>query len=225
MPYLRQRRFHGSLVDLDQPRGGARPAAARHRRDLGPAERAGGAAQGIRRSRRLDPKAPLAQRAALLRGRVIAVDATGSLVNGYLLLLLKRAGIDPDTMQIPTMQPANMLAAFQTKQIDGFAMPPPWPLVPVTQGDAVLSGQRAERRPGGSLPVREQRHRDASRDLPAAPSALRRCRAKFVEAEAFINDHPAEALAVVKKRFATLDDKVLVAAFDAIRRIVPTRRW
>lgn len=168
-----------------------------------------------------DPKAPLAQRAALLRGRVIAVDATGSLVNGYLLLLLKRAGIDPDTMQIPTMQPPNMLAAFQTRQIDGFAMPPPWPLVPVTQGDAVLLASGPNGDPADLSPFANSVIATLPATCQQRPPVCLAVGQSFVEAEAFIHDHPSEALAVVKKRFATLDDKVLVAAFDAIRRISP----
>src|SRR5690242_9694296 len=77
-----------------------------------------------------DPKASFEKRAALLRGRTIAADATGSLIHGYVLLMAKRAGLDPSSVQVAFMQPPNMLAAFQTKQIDGYAMSPPWPLVP-----------------------------------------------------------------------------------------------
>ena len=44
-----------------------------------------------------DPKAPLNDRVKLLRGRTIAVDAIGSIIHGYALMLAKRAGIDPTT--------------------------------------------------------------------------------------------------------------------------------
>ena len=169
-----------------------------------------------------DPKAPLATRAALLRGRIIAVDATGSLVNAYVLLLLKRAGIDAATMQIPTMQPQNMLAAFETKQIDGFAMPPPWPLVPVTEGTAVLLASGPNGDPADLDPF-------ANSVIATLPATCRDrqplCVAvgkSFVEAEIYLHAHPAESLALLKKRFATLDDKVLAAAFDAIRAISPS---
>lgn len=168
-----------------------------------------------------DPAAPLEKRVALLRGHVIAVDGTGSLVDGYLLFMLKRAGIDPSTMQIPTMQPVNMLAAFQTGQIDGFAMPPPWPLVPVMQDKAVLVASGPNGDPSDLAPF-------ANSVIATRPTTCQQRRSlciafgrSFAEAEAYLHDHPAEALAVVKKRFPTLDDKVLTAAFDAIRAISP----
>jgi ABC-type nitrate/sulfonate/bicarbonate transport system substrate-binding protein len=168
-----------------------------------------------------DPRAPLDKRVALLRGHVIAVDGTGSLVDGYLLFMLKRAGIDPSGMQIPTMQPVNMLAAFQTGQIDGFAMPPPWPLVPVMQDKAVLVASGPNGDPSDLVPF-------ANSVIATRPATCQQRRPlcvafgrSFVEAEAYLHDHPAAALAVVRKRFPTLDDKVLTAAFNAIRAISP----
>jgi NitT/TauT family transport system substrate-binding protein len=165
--------------------------------------------------------APLEKRAALLRGHTIAVDGTGSLVDGYLLFMLKRAGIDAAGMQIPTMQPVNMLAAFEAGQIDGFAMPPPWPLVPVMQGKAVLVASGPHGDPSDLVPF-------ANSVIATRPATCQQRRSLcaafgrgFAEAEAYLHDHPAEALAVVKKRFPTLDDKVLTAAFDAIRAISP----
>jgi len=44
----------------------------------------------------------------------------------------------------------------------------------------------------------------------------------FTAAEAFMHDYPHEALALLKKRFATLDDNVLAAAFETIRKISPS---
>ncbi|HEX4194298.1 MAG TPA: ABC transporter substrate-binding protein, partial [Stellaceae bacterium] len=99
-----------------------------------------------------DPKAPFEKRAALLRGRTIAADATGSLIHGYVLLMARRAGLDPSSVQVAFMQPPNMLAAFQTKQIDGFAMSPPWPLVPVLKGDAVMLASGPDGEPSDLQP-------------------------------------------------------------------------
>jgi NitT/TauT family transport system substrate-binding protein len=170
---------------------------------------------------RFEAAAPLEKRAALLRGHTIAVDGTGSLVDGYLLFMLKRAGIDAASLQIPTMQPVNMLAAFETGQIDGFAMPPPWPLVPVMQGKAVLIASGPHGDPGDLVPF-------ANSVIATRPATCQQRRPlciafgrSFAEAEAYLHDHPSEALAIVKKRFPTLDDKVLTAAFDAIRAISP----
>jgi ABC-type nitrate/sulfonate/bicarbonate transport system substrate-binding protein len=168
-----------------------------------------------------DPKAPFEKRAALLRGRTIAADATGSLIHGYVLLMAKRAGIDTSAMQVAFMQPPNMLAAFQAKQIDGFAMSPPWPLVPVLKGDAVMLASGPDGEPSDLEPF-------ANNVVVAKPETCQQRKAlcegmgkSFTEAEAYMRDHPDEALALLKKRFATLDDKVLAGAFETIRKISP----
>jgi NitT/TauT family transport system substrate-binding protein len=169
-----------------------------------------------------DPKAPFEKRAALLRGRTIAADATGSLIHGYVLLRAKRTGIDTGAMQVAFMQPPNMLAAFQTRQIDGFAMSPPWPLVPVLQGDAVMLASGPDGEPADLEPF-------VNNVVVTRPETCRQRRAicegmgrSFTAAEAYMRDHPDEALALLKKRFATVDDKVLAAAFATIRKISPS---
>jgi ABC-type nitrate/sulfonate/bicarbonate transport system substrate-binding protein len=169
-----------------------------------------------------DPKAPFEKRGALLKGRTIAADATGSLIHGYVLLMAKRAGLDPASVQVAFMQPPNMLAAFQTKQIDGFAMSPPWPLVPVMKGDAVMLASGPDGEPADLEPF-------ANNVVVARPETCQQRRAlcegmgkSFTQAEAYMHDHPHEALALLKKRFATLDDAVLAGAFETIRKISPS---
>jgi sulfonate transport system substrate-binding protein len=169
-----------------------------------------------------DPKASFEKRGTLLRGRTIAADATGSLIHGYVLLMAKRAGLDPSSVQIAFMQPPNMLAAFQAKQIDGYAMSPPWPLVPVLKGDAVMLASGPDGEPQDLQPF-------ANNVVVTRPETCQQrrtlCEAmgkSFTAAEAFMRDHPEEALALLKKRFAALDDKVLAAAFETIRKISPS---
>jgi NitT/TauT family transport system substrate-binding protein len=169
-----------------------------------------------------DPKSSFEKRAALLRGRTIAADATGSLIHGYVLLMAKRAGLDPSSVQVAFMQPPNMLAAFQAKQIDGFAMSPPWPLVPVLKGDAVMLASGPDGEPADLEPF-------ANNVVITRPETCVQRRAlcegmgkSFTEAEAFMKDHPQEALALLKKRFSALDDKVLAAAFETVRKISPS---
>jgi len=169
-----------------------------------------------------DPKAPFEKRSALLRDRTIAVDATGSLIHAYVLLMAKRAGIDASGIKIAFMQPPSMVAAFQAKQIDGYAMSPPWPLIPVVEGSAVMLASGPDGEPPDLEPF-------ANNVVVTRPETCQQRRpvcqamgAVFVEAEAYIHDHPAEALALLKKRFSKLDDKVLAAAFEAVRKISPT---
>lgn len=169
-----------------------------------------------------DPKAPFATRAALLRGHTIAADATGSLIHAYVLLMAKRAGLNANDIQIAFMQPPNMIAAFAAKQIDGFAMSPPWPLIPVMQGGAVMLASGPEGEPADLDPF-------ANNVVVTRPETCQQRRplcvgmgGAFVEAEAYLHDRPAEALQLIKKRFVALDEKVLAAAFETIRKISPS---
>ena len=114
-----------------------------------------------------------------------------------------------------------MLAAFQTKQIDGYAMSPPWPLVPVLKGDAVMLASGPDGEPADLEPF-------ANNVVVTRPETCQQRRTlcegmgkSFTQAEAYMRDHPQEALALLKKRFAALDDTVLAAAFETIRKISP----
>src|SRR5207248_6633120 len=67
-----------------------------------------------------DPKAPLEQRARMLRGRTIAVDAINSIIHAYVRMLARRGGFDPEDIRLAVLQPPNMLVSLKTKAIDGF---------------------------------------------------------------------------------------------------------
>ena len=100
-----------------------------------------------------DPKAPLNDRIRALKGRTIAVDAIGSILHGFPLLLAKRAGLDTATdFRISPMAPPAALAAFKAKQIDGFAMSMPWPIGPVLDGEAVVIASGADGDPPDMVP-------------------------------------------------------------------------
>jgi ABC-type nitrate/sulfonate/bicarbonate transport system substrate-binding protein len=168
-----------------------------------------------------DPAAPLAKRAALLRGRTIAVDAVNSLIHAYVLLLAQRAGIAPDDIHIAVMQPANMLAAFDAKQIDGFAMSPPWPLKPVLEGKAVLLASGPDGDPADLVPFANNLVVTRPQTCAERKKLCDGVGHAFAEAASFLTDHPDDALALLKKRFPRLDDKLLAAAFAVIRKITP----
>ena len=99
-----------------------------------------------------DPKAPLAKRAALLKGHTVAVNSINSMIHAYVRLLASRAGMNPEEVRVAPMAPNSMLAAFQSKQIDGFAMSLPWPLVPVQGGEATLIASGPDGDPDDMIP-------------------------------------------------------------------------
>ena len=170
-----------------------------------------------------DPAAPFDKRGLLLKGRTIAVDSISSLIHAYVRIMAVRAGFNPDDIKIAAMQPPNMEAAFVARQIDGFAMSPPWPEKPVLEGTAVMIASGPDGEPADYVPF-------ANNVILARPETCEKRKAvcegmgqASVEAMRYMKDHPAEALAVVKKRFATLDDKLLAASFEVIRKITPAR--
>jgi len=169
-----------------------------------------------------DPAAPLSKRAALLKGRTIAVDSINSMIHAYVRLIATRAGISPDDIRVAPMAPNSMLAAFQSKQIDGYAMSLPWPLKAVQDGEAVMiasgpNGEPADMIPfGHNLIVAKQDTCTQRKPLCLAMGQ------SIKDATAFIKNKPDEAFALLKKRFPTLDDPLLKASFEELRKVTPS---
>jgi len=168
-----------------------------------------------------DPKAPMEQRVAALRGRTIAVDAINSVIHAYVRYIAKRAGFDPEEIRIAVLQPPTMLAALQTRQVDGFAMAPPWVQKPLLDGEAVMiasgpDGDPAELSPFANTLVATKPDTCAKRK--ALCEGVGRT---FREAAGIMFDRPSEALALLKKRFPQLDERQLAVAFEDIRKITP----
>jgi len=169
----------------------------------------------------LDPKAPVEQRVKALRGRTIAVDAVNSVIHAYVRYLAKRAGFDPEEIRIAVLQPPNMLAALQTKQVDGFAMAPPWVQKPLLDGEAVMVASGPDGDPAELAPF-------ANTLVATKPDTCAKRKAlcegighAFREAASVMLDRPTAALALLKKRFPQFDDRQLAVAFEDIRKITP----
>jgi len=168
-----------------------------------------------------DPKAPLEKRALLLKGRTIAVESINSIIHAYVRVLAHRAGIDYEDIRIAPMQPANMLAAFEAKQIDGFAMSLPWPLEPVLKGEAVTIASGPAGDPADMVPFAHNIVVVRPELCDTRPAVCAGIGKAFAQADDFLQDHPADALALMQKRFSTLDPKLLSAAFDEVRSVTP----
>ena len=157
------------------------------RKDRGGGLRSQGAARKARRRR--------------CAASTIAVDAVNSVIHAYVRFLAKRAGFDPEEIRIAVLQPPNMLVALQTKQIDGFAMAPPWVQKPVLDGDAVMVASGPDGDPADLAPF-------VNTAVAAKPETCEKRKAlcegvgrTFREAVGIMLDRPSEALALLKKRF------------------------
>ncbi|HEY3916503.1 MAG TPA: ABC transporter substrate-binding protein [Stellaceae bacterium] len=168
-----------------------------------------------------DPNAPLAERAKILKGKTIGIDAMQSVVHSIVRVVAKEGGIDPDSVMVSPMQPADTLAAFARHAIDGFAGGPPWVQQVVTQGTAVVVANGVEGEPKEFDPI-------GSVMVVARPDFCKEHASICLKmghtmklAADFIHDHPQDCLAILKKRFPTVDDAVLKASYEAVRDMTP----
>ena len=169
-----------------------------------------------------DAKAPLGKRGALLKGHTIAVDSINSMIHAYVRLVAARSGVNPDDIRVAPMAPASMLAAFQSKQIDGYAMSLPWPQKAVQDGEAVVIASGPDGEPGDMIPfghnlivARQDTCESAKRSAWRSDSRSRR----RPPSSRTSRTRPSR---VLKKRFPTLDDKLLKASFDELRKVTPS---
>lgn len=169
-----------------------------------------------------DPNAPLAVRAQALKGRTMGVDTVNSVVHAYLRVIAKIGGLDPDSIQIAPAQPADMLAAFDRKSIDGFSNGPPWPQMVVEgAGTAVRIASGGNGEPADIVPLAFNVVATRPQYCAEHASICTKMAHAMADAAVFIQDHPDETFAFVKKRFAQVGDAALKAAFDEVRRDTP----
>jgi ABC-type nitrate/sulfonate/bicarbonate transport system substrate-binding protein len=114
-----------------------------------------------------------------------------------------------------------MIAAFATKAIDGYAMSLPWPLVPVLAGTGVIIASGPDGDPSDMTPFGYNILMARQETCQKRASLCAKMGKSFADAAAFMQDHPAEALAHLQERFPSLDPKLTEAAFAVVRRSSP----
>lgn len=168
-----------------------------------------------------DPHAPLAKRAQILKGHIIAVDFINALNDVYLRLVAIAGGIDPDSIQVAVIAPPSMPAAFATKQIDGYSMTPPWPQQPLLDGTAVLVASGPDGDPPNLVPLINSVLLTRTDVCEKRPSLCEKVGHAYAAAAEVIRDHPDQAIGVLEKRFRALSAKTVEAAFAVLRKITP----
>jgi ABC-type nitrate/sulfonate/bicarbonate transport system substrate-binding protein len=154
------------------------------------------------------------QRGAALKGKTVAIQGVGSIIDVYVRAVARMGGLDPDKdVTLSPMGPPAMYPALKAKQIDAYATSLPWTTQSVLGGEAVtlFSG------PKGDLPEY----------LPFAYIVLatragyceenaetcRKMARAFAGAAKLVRDEPDKALALVKKKFDKMDPALLEAAW------------
>ncbi len=168
-----------------------------------------------------DAKAPLAKRAQILKDRIIGVDSINAVNHGYLRLIAKIGGLDPDQLKIAVVAPPSLPAAFAAKQIDGFAMTPPWPEQPLVEGTGVLVASAPDGDPPDLVPLANSVLLTRPDFCAKRASACEKMGRAITAAALIVRDHPDEAQAALAKRFPSLDPKAMAASFAVLREITP----
>jgi NitT/TauT family transport system substrate-binding protein len=177
----------------------------------------------IAEARHLDPRAPLAERAKVLKGLTIATAGLGSVADAVIRLSLRAAGLDPEKdITIAPMQPPDILAAFSRRVIDGFSLGPPFAQQVEHEGTGVILFNGAEGDPPGFTPLAAALLVTRPQLCDERKTLCEKMGHSIFEATQFVHDHRDQAIASLKKRFTTLDDAVLAAAGDAVIKMTGT---
>jgi NitT/TauT family transport system substrate-binding protein len=159
---------------------------------------------------------PLATRAKALRGKTVGIQGVNSIVHAWERLVANRGGLDIEKdVRIAPMDPPGMLAALDTKQVDGYATSLPFTTEAVVKDKAVMLASAVSDAPD-LLPF-------AYGLVYARPDTCTKQRAKcaritraLAAATAFIRDKPDEALGILRKRFEKMDPELLAAAWKTV---------
>src|SRR6185436_8914634 len=100
-----------------------------------------------------DPKAPLEKRAQILKGHSFAIGGVNTVVHAYLRIVAAIGGLDPESIRVAPMAGDNMLAAMQTRAIDGMSTVLPWTRKGTVEGTTVLVASGAEGDPPHLAPL------------------------------------------------------------------------
>ncbi|HWE72597.1 MAG TPA: ABC transporter substrate-binding protein [Stellaceae bacterium] len=160
-----------------------------------------------------DPKAPLAERAKILKGLKFAVGGIQTIPHSYLNAIAKMGGLDPQSdLIVSAIAPPETPGAMQTGAVDGASVGPPVVEQVVQDQGAVVIANGTTANPvdppwlthvdANVVLVKQQTCIDHKSLCVKMGQAL-------VKAAAFIHDHPKETTAMLSKRTRITDQKVL----------------
>jgi ABC-type nitrate/sulfonate/bicarbonate transport system substrate-binding protein len=168
-----------------------------------------------------DGKAPLEKRAQILKGHTFAIGGVNTVVHAYLRIVAAIGGLDPESIRVAPMAGDNMLAAMQTRAIDGMSTVLPWTRKGTVEGSTVLVASGAEGDPPHLTPLAFNVVATRPETCEKRKSLCQKMGRAFAEAMAFIRNDAKGTLAILKKTFAAFDDAVLADAIEVVRKSTP----
>ena len=171
-----------------------------------------------------DPKATLAERAKVLKGKKIAVSAVGAIPDAVLRIVAKDGGLGSDDLVVPPMQPPEFMAAMASKSIDGFSNSAPFPEQLIAAGTGVLVSDSRLGEPTEFDPVPSSLLLARGDFCTKHQSTCEKMVHGLYQATQIIRNDPQASLAVVKAHFGTAyGDKVLQAAYETVKAMTPDK--
>jgi ABC-type nitrate/sulfonate/bicarbonate transport system substrate-binding protein len=168
-----------------------------------------------------DPKAPLAERAKVLKGLKMGTQGINALDHAYLRIVAKMGGFDVESITVSSMAPVDTLAAFSRKAVDGFVSAPPWPQQVEDEGAAVAVAVGPDGEPSSLVPI-------ASSLLVTRPQVCTEHRSlcvkmghAMVAASKAVHERQKDALAVLLKRFDKVKPSVVERSLVALTKVMP----
>ena len=168
-----------------------------------------------------DPAAPLSVRGKILEHHTFAMGGVGAVPDVVLKVVAKDAGLAPDVVVATPLQPPEFMAAFASKQIDGFSNSPPFVEQVVLAGTGVLVSDARKGEPTEYSPVSAALLMARGDYCGSHRSICEKMVHGVFEATKIILDKPQQALEVMKAHFGTYDDKVLQAAYETLKAMTP----
>jgi sulfonate transport system substrate-binding protein len=168
-----------------------------------------------------DPKAPLAERVKVLKGRTIVVDGIGSAAHSFLRVLAMAGNVDPDSITVSALQPQEMLAAYQRGQIDGISLGPPWPQTLEQDGGAVVVASGINGDPSWLTPIGSSTVITRPQFCTDHRSVCEKMGKALAASSRFIHERPQDAIAILQKRFPNTAPAVVAASFEVMRKAMP----
>jgi NitT/TauT family transport system substrate-binding protein len=171
-----------------------------------------------------DPQAPLAERAKVFGlAHNFAIDSVNSVGHALTRVIEKIGGVDPESLPVTPLGATEAIAAFSRGAVDGFVSNPPWSEQILATGTAVIIANSLTGDPPWMTPFGSGVVITRPQFCADHRSVCVKMGHSLVLAVAFVHEHPADALAILRARFAQIDPAVTARSFAAIEKSMPPK--
>ena len=175
--------------------------------------------------RHFDPNAPLAERAKLLKGLRIGVGAINAIPHAYLKMIAKLGGLDGEKdIVVAGVTPPEQIGALSRDAIDGVSSGSPVVEQMVHDGTGIVLANGTT----GTIDPPSLNHIAANVLMTRKQlcvdhrSLCVKMGDAMVKANAFMHEHPQEAMAMLGKRLNVKDPDVLALAYKNTLESTPS---